>query len=103
MSKPPKSTKKRKTVAPPKNVGGRPPNLPIRPAVIRAKREELRLSRGQVEARMRALGVNVTGSTIYLWEKGKHSPSDESLAALCAVLGLKTSEILVESKAKASA
>ena len=96
MKKPSKTSKTRKAPQAARNVGGRPPNVPILPAVVRAKREALGLSRNDVVERLRERGVSVTGSTLYLWERGRHSPDDATRGALCEVLGLRPQDVVAK-------
>lgn len=77
-----------------KNVGGRPPNNPIKGDVIRRKREAMGLSRNQLVKRLQDAGCKVTGSSLYLWEKEQTSPSDASLAHLCNELSLRPEEVM---------
>jgi transcriptional regulator with XRE-family HTH domain len=65
-------------------------------ARIRARREEMRLSRRALVQRMEGV---VTENDLYRWERGQHRPQDSTLEALAKALEVDVAYFLIEEPA----
>lgn len=94
----PQRSSEPQTAEPAVRVGGRPRRQEIQRDALRARRDELELSRPELRRRMEALGSRASVQSISQWERGLCRPSEADLARWALVLGLDARDVLASSK-----